>query len=98
MPKDQVINVQNVQVQVRLDTIAPLGRVGLLALATDFNSEQDLRRIFPAGIEIFTNRIKYTNPTTTDNLRAMAGDLTRAAEGILPELGVDAMIYGCTAG
>jgi maleate isomerase len=98
MPQDQNINVQQVRTEVALDTIAPLGRVGLLALATDFNSEQDLRRIFPEGLEIFTNRIKNANPTTIENLRAMAGDITRAAEGILPELGVDAMIYGCTSG
>jgi maleate isomerase len=92
------VNTQQVSVPVELDTIAPLGRIGLLALATDFNSEQDLRRIFPDGMEIFTNRIKNTNPTTIENLRAMAGDVTRAAEGILPEFGVDAMIYGCTSG
>jgi len=96
--KQKSVNVQQVQVTVDLDTIAPLGRVGLLALATDFNSEQDLRRIFPTGVELFTNRIKNANPTTIENLRAMAGDITRAAEGILPELGVDAMIYGCTSG
>lgn len=98
MNKKQPVNVQKVQAPVELDKIAPLGRVGLLALATDFNSEQDLRRIFPEGLEIFTNRIKNANPTTIENLRAMAGDVTRAAEGILPELGVDAMIYGCTSG
>lgn len=92
------IKSETVKVPVKLDKIAPLGRVGLLALATDFNSEQDLRRMFPEGLEIFTNRIKNANPTTIANLRAMAGDITRAAEGILPELGVDAMIYGCTSG
>jgi len=98
MCKEQIVNVQQVQAPVELDDIAPLGRVGLLALATDFNSEQDLRRILPEGLEIFTNRIKNANPTTIENLRAMAGDVTRAAEGILPEFGVDAMIYGCTSG
>ena len=98
MSKEKTVNVEQVKVPVELDTIAPLGRVGLLALATDFNSEQDLRRIFPEGLEIFTNRIKNANPTTIVNLRAMAGDVTRAAEGILPEFGVNAMIYGCTSG
>ncbi len=98
MPEKLPVNVQAVSVPVELDTIAPLGRIGLLALATDFNSEQDLRRILPEGVELFTNRIKNANPTTIENLRAMAGDVTRAAEGILPELGVDAMIYGCTSG
>ncbi len=92
------LKVETLKGPVLLDKIAPLGRVGLLALATDFNSEQDLRRMLPEGLEIFTNRIRNANPTTIDNLRAMAGDITRAAAGILPELGVDAMIYGCTSG
>jgi maleate isomerase len=96
--KEQTVNVQQVQASVELDNIAPLGRVGLLALATDFNSEQDLRRIFPEGLEVFTNRVKNANPLTIENLLAMTGDVTRAAEGILPGLGVDAMIYGCTSG
>lgn len=81
-----------------LDTIAPLGRIGLIALATDFNSEQDLRRMYPDGIEVFTNRILNANPVTLQNLRNMAGDISRAAGGILPGFGVDAMIYGCTSG
>lgn len=98
MSKEQTVNVQQVLASVELDIIAPLGRVGLLALATDFNSEQDLRRIFPEGVEIFTNRVKNANPLTIENLLAMTGDVTRAAEGILPGLGVDAMIYGCTSG
>ncbi len=32
------------------------------------------------------------------NHRAMTGDVTRAAAGILPGLHLDAMIYGCTSG
>ena len=83
---------------IRLDDIAPLGRLGLLALATDYNSEHDLRRMLPDGVELFTNRVTNSNPMTLDNLRAMAGDITRAAAGILPGLGADSIIYGCTSG
>jgi len=83
---------------ITLDTIAPHGRIGLIALATDFNSEQDLRRMYPQGIEIFTNRVLNANPVTIQNLRKMAGDISRAAAGILPGLTLDAMIYGCTSG
>jgi maleate isomerase len=83
---------------ITLDTIAPLGRIGLIALATDFNSEQDLRRMYPQGIEVFTNRVLNANPVTLQNLRKMAGDISRAASGILPGLSLDAMIYGCTSG
>ena len=80
------------------DDIAPGGRVGLVALATDYNSETDLRRIFPAGVDLFTNRVMNANPVTIENLRGMSGDITRAAKGILPGCGVDVVIYGCTSG
>jgi maleate isomerase len=85
-------------VKYTLENIAPGGRIGLVALATDYNSETDLRRILPAGVDLFTNRVLNANPLTIENLRAMAGDITRAASGLLPGLGVDVMIYGCTSG
>lgn len=81
-----------------LDNIAAHGRIGLIALATDFNSEQDLRRMYPDGVEMFTNRVLNSNPVTMQNLRNMAGDISRAAAGILPTIQLDAMIYGCTSG
>ena len=81
-----------------LETVGPLGRIGLLALATDFASEAELRRMAPPGIELFTNRIANANPVTISNLRAMAPDITRAAAGILPGFRLDALIYGCTTG
>ena len=85
-------------VKFELENIAPGGHVGLIALATDYNSESDLRRILPKGVEVFTNRVLNANPVTIENLRAMSGDITRAAAGILPGHGVDVMIYGCTSG
>lgn len=81
-----------------LDDIAPLGRIGLVALSTDFNSEQDLRRFYPAGVELFTSRVANHNPMTLENLRAMAPGITGAAELILPGIKLDVMVYGCTAG
>jgi maleate isomerase len=80
------------------EPIGARGRIGLVGLATDLNSESDLRRMAPAGVEIFTNRVANANPVTMANHRAMAGDVTRAAAGILPGLHLDAMIYGCTSG
>jgi maleate isomerase len=84
--------------EIQLDEVAPAGRIGLIALATDFNSEQDLRRMYPDGVEVFTNRVLNANPVTIQNLRNMAGDISRAAGGILPGFSLDAMIYGCTSG
>lgn len=81
-----------------LDTIDPNGRIGVITLATDFNIESDLRRIVPPGVEILTNRVLNANPLTLESLRAMGPDIARAAAGILPNVGVDAMIYACTSG
>jgi maleate isomerase len=81
-----------------LETVGQVGRIGLIALATDLNSETELRRMAPPGVELFTNRVANTNPVTVANLRAMAPDITRAAAGILPGFRLDALIYGCTTG
>ena len=87
-----------IPLQLPLAPLGARGRIGLLALATDVNSERDLRRMAPEGVEIFTNRIANADPVTLDNLRAMAGDVTRAACGILPGNRIDVMMYGCTSG
>ena len=93
MPRSEIIDNH-----YPLDDIAPGGKIGLIALATDFNSEQDLRRMYPEGFEVFTNRVLNANPVTMENLRNMVGDISRAAAGILPDIRLDAMIYGCTSG
>ena len=81
-----------------LEKIAPGGRIGLIALATDFNSEQEFRQWLPQDVQVFTNRVLNANPLTLENLQSMAADISRAATGILPGLTLDAMIYGCTSG
>ncbi len=81
-----------------LDKIGFNGRIGLIALATDVTIETDLRRMLPTGMDIFTNRVQNCNPTTIENLRAMAPDISRAAGGILPGDSLDSLIYACTSG
>ena len=83
---------------VTFDDIAPNGRIGLVALATDLNSETDLRQMLPPGVDLFTNRVRNANPTTIENLRAMAPDISRAAQDLLPGDRIDALVYGCTSG
>ncbi len=81
-----------------LEHLAPLGRIGLIALATDFNIESDLRRIYPGGIEIFTSRVLNINPLTIENLRTMAPKISSVAATLLPGTDLDAIIYACTSG
>ena len=81
-----------------LENPAPLGKIGVIALATDLTLESDLRRMLPRRMEVYTNRVLNANPLTLENLRAMTGDIQRAAKGIAPGAKTDAVIYGCTSG
>jgi len=81
-----------------LEHLAPAGRIGVIALATDFNIEADLQRIYPADVQFFTSRVKNVNPLTIENLRSMAPGISTTADTILPGVELDAIIYGCTSG
>lgn len=83
---------------VRLDDRPLRHRIGLIALATDHTTEPDFHRILsPQGIGIYTARIPFANPVTPATLAAMAGDITDAARLILPDEGLDAVVYSCTS-
>lgn len=92
------MKIETVTHRQPLERLAPAGRIGVIALATDFNIEQDLRRIYPQGVEIFTNRVRNVNPLTIENLRSMEPGIRAAADAILPGTDLDAMIYACTSG
>ena len=81
-----------------LESIAPDGRIGVISLATDINIEQDLRRIYPSTVEIFTSRVRNINPLTILNLRSMAPGIGIAADTILPGTKLSAMLFACTSG
>ncbi|RED46177.1 maleate cis-trans isomerase family protein [Aestuariispira insulae] len=89
---------QRLELSLELDHRAPRGRIGLVALGTDFTAEDELRQMLPDGTALFTNRVENANPLTLDNLRRMEADLTRAAAGILPGRGIDVAIFACTSG
>lgn len=86
------------QQKPRLDARAMCHRIGLITLATDHTSEVDYARMLvPRGVGVYGTRIPYANPVTPETLRAMAPELADAAALILPDEGLDAVIYGCTA-
>ena len=76
----------------------PEKRVGLLLLATDLNSESDLRRLFPQAVGLFVNRLHHSNPMDLAALRRVADDVPRAGADLLPGLKLDATVFGCTSG
>ncbi len=73
-------------------------RIGLLGLATDLNSEADLRRMLPADVGLYSNRVHHMNPMSLEALRRVAEDLPRAGRDLLPGLELDVVVYGCTSG
>ena len=75
-----------------------IARVGLLALATDLNSEADLRRMLPADVGLYSNRVRHENPMSLEALRRVADDLPRAGRDLLPGIELDVLVYGCTSG
>jgi maleate isomerase len=92
------MNIKKLEHQYPLQPIAPLGRIGVIALGTDINIEQDLRRMYPKGVEIFTSRVRNYNPLNIENLRRMSETMTATADTILPGTQLDAVIFGCTSG
>ncbi|MEJ2766849.1 Asp/Glu racemase [Photobacterium sp. MCCC 1A19761] len=89
---------ERIEPHFALEHLAPAGRIGVITLATDFNIEQDLRRLYPETVHMFTSRVRNVNPLTIENLRTMAPGITAAADAILPGTRLDAMIYACTSG
>ena len=74
-------------------------RIGLIVLATDAVLERDFSLMRPdASLEIYVNRIAFANPTTRENLLAMAPRLRETAALLLPGQKLDAIAYGCTSG
>ncbi|WP_245574045.1 maleate cis-trans isomerase family protein [Neptunomonas japonica] len=93
-----MMKLTTVQHKQPLEHLAPAGRIGVISLATDFNIEADLHRIFPGDVQFFTSRVKNVNPLTIENLRTMTPGISTTADTILPGVELDAIIYACTSG
>nr|WP_309084634.1 ectoine utilization protein EutA [Chelativorans sp.] len=73
-------------------------RIGLIILATDHTTEPDFRRMVASErIGVYVSRVPYANPVTPENLKRMQPALTQAAQLILPDEALDAVMYSCTS-
>ncbi|WP_394209862.1 Asp/Glu racemase [Enterovibrio calviensis] len=91
-------NSETVALACELEYLAPAGRIGVIALATDFNIEHDFSHLYPDDVRAFTSRVRNVNPLTVENLRSMAPGISAAADCILPGTDLDVIIYACTSG
>lgn len=92
------IRAEMVDVQFAFEEVPLGGTVGLLALSTDAHIENDLHRLLPGGVGLYTTRIANADPITIETLGATAERVTAAARMILPGRAVDALVYGSTSG
>lgn len=75
-----------------------LPRLGLIALATDLTFERDAARLIGWDEAILhVTRIRFQNPTTPENLRAMGPDISAAAALLVPGVRLAALAFACTA-
>ena len=73
-------------------------KLGFVILATDRTSEADLLRMAPEGVGVYFSRIGISGAVTVESLMMMNTSIVQAASLILPDEGVDAMCFHCTAG
>jgi len=73
-------------------------RLGLVALATDMTLEHDLRCLLPDSMRLHVSRLAFANPTTPENLRAMAPRIAAAADLLVPGVDLSVIGFGCTSG
>jgi maleate isomerase len=76
---------------------ADVVRLGVIALATDLTLEHDFRAMLPRDVRLHVTRIAFANPTTPDNLAAMAPLLSEAADLLVPGVALSAIGFGCTS-
>ena len=74
-------------------------RIGVITLSTDFTIEQDFRKVCHGiNLDIFFNRIPFTNPLNHENYLRMAEYIPEVTEQILPKEKLNVIAYGCTSG
>jgi len=82
----------------RMAAADDLLRLGLVALATDLTLEHDLASLLPDTMRLHVARVPFANPTTPENLAAMAPDIAAAADLLVPGVPLAAIGFGCTSG
>jgi maleate isomerase len=74
-------------------------RIGLIVLPDDQTIEYELRMIFDLPHVVFyVSRLYCASTITPKTLKAMEGEISRAAGLLLPGLPMNVIAYGCTSG
>lgn len=72
-------------------------RIGLISLSTDIAIERDFARMVPDdSLGLYTTRIRLDWPNTDATFLALAERIPDAASVIVPNIRLDAIVFGCT--
>ena len=73
-------------------------QLGVIVLQADETLEQDFRRLIPQEVEYMISRVPSGTSVTPGTLRAMAGNLTAAAQLFPAGADLSCVAYACTSG
>lgn len=91
-----VSNVEHIAFETD-DGIGTRANLGLIVLRTDQTIEDEFRFVLPDGVALYGARLPSPVEITPDNLRKMEKDIP-AAVGLLPDIRLDVVGFGCTSG
>lgn len=73
-------------------------RIGLISLSTDIAIERDFGRMLPDdSLGLYTTRIRLDWPNSDATFLALADRIPDAASVIVPNIRLDAVVFGCTS-
>ncbi len=73
-------------------------RIGLISLSTDIAIERDFGRMVPDdSLGLYTTRIRLDWPNSDETFLALADRIPDAASVIVPNVRLDAVVFGCTS-
>lgn len=72
-------------------------RIGLISLSTDIAIERDFAHMVPDDrMGLYTTRIRLDWPNTDETFLALADRIPDAASVLVPNIRLDAIVFGCT--
>lgn len=72
-------------------------RIGLISLSTDIAIERDFGHMVPDDqMGLYTSRIRLDWPNTDETFLALADRIPDAASVLVPNIRLDAIVFGCT--
>jgi len=96
--KDPIINKRRLPYSLKTG-LGRRARMGLIVLPEDQTIEYELRMIFDLPeVAFYVNRLYCASNITPETLKAMEGEISRAAALLLPSLPMNVIAYGCTSG